>query len=596
MAVGDELVLETTHLRVTVDADGFATGLYDRATGEQYCDLSRPRPFMTATVDGVCYPPTGLSRVAGCIRADFGRIGVQAVVEVENREDYLVFTVAELSGPNVEALDFINLLPSITEHIGPWLNIAWNDTFGVCAIALNNQTHCQTELQEGWRLQARCYDRFGLMGARAALIGGPPSEIRAIIERVELREGLAHPVLGGTWAKDSEEAKRSYLFVDLTEGNVDQVIDYAAAAGRRQVLTYVSTWSSGAGHYPVNPDNYPEGGASLKRVADKLHNAGMKIGIHINTPVVWKTDAYVSPVPDPRLVKNDPLILAEDICAESSDVPVMSQPILMKPIYLYDYTNLMATWNGIASRRPLTRPVVAGYAQKGDVTFDVQIGDEIVECTETGTLSLRATARGARETQAASHRAGTRIYPLYEFGGAYVYDADTDICEEIGARLAEVTNTCGIDMIYCDSSGRLQGPSWHYRTRTQMAIFERVERELLMFGSDYSNSTWHAFARYTVADLGRAYRHRHTDQVRVARSRIARDNLMPVDFGWYGILAGEVPTVPEELDYPFERAQEFDACIGIQTRVAELEANPQTPEILARFREHEMERFGEEPG
>ncbi len=70
----------------------------------------------------------------------------------------------------------------------------------------------------------------------------------------------------------------------LTEANVDQVIDYARAAGRRQILTYVGSWSSGAGHYAISPTNYPEGEASLKRVADKLHNAGMKLGIHINTP------------------------------------------------------------------------------------------------------------------------------------------------------------------------------------------------------------------------------------------------------------------------------------------------------------------------
>jgi len=68
---------------------------------------------------------------------------------------------------------------------------------------------------------------------------------------------------------------------------------------------------------------------------------------------------------------------------------------------------------------------------------------------------------------------------------------------------------------------------------------------------------------------------------------------MPVDFGWYGIVAGERPTVPAELDYLFERAHELDACIGVETYVAQLEANPQTAQILARFRDYEQERFGE---
>jgi len=201
------------------------------------------------------------------------------------------------------------------------------------------------------------------------------------------------------------------------------VIDYARAAGRRQVLTYVGSWSSGPGHYAVSPANYPDGEASLKRVAGKLHNAGMELGIHINTPVIAKSDAYVSSVPDPRIVKGEPMALAEDVSADAVELPVMGQPILMRPIYLHDYADLMATWNGIVTQRTLTRPVVAGYAQAGDVSLDVQIDDE--------------------------------------------------------------------------------------------------------------------------------------------------------------------------LDYLFERAHDFDACIGIETHVAQLEANLQTPQILARFRDYERERFGE---
>ena len=47
------------------------------------------------------------------IRADFGRIGVRAAVEVEDREGYLVLTLAELNGPDIEAFAFINLQPTI---------------------------------------------------------------------------------------------------------------------------------------------------------------------------------------------------------------------------------------------------------------------------------------------------------------------------------------------------------------------------------------------------------------------------------------------------------------------------------------------------
>ena len=90
-------------------------------------------------------------------------------------QDHLVLALAELSGPDVEAFNFIDLLPSITEHVGPWLNIAWNDTFGVCAIATNNRTHCQAELQEEWHARA------SIRGLPVLVVTSPKDAVTQVI-------------------------------------------------------------------------------------------------------------------------------------------------------------------------------------------------------------------------------------------------------------------------------------------------------------------------------------------------------------------------------------------------------------------------------
>src|SRR5690606_33684914 len=71
-----------------------------------------------------------------------------------------------------------------------------------------------------------------------------------------------------------------------------------------------------------NPKIYPNGLASMKAVVDRLHEAGIKAGLHTYAFFIAKDTPWVTPVPDPRLGKDGLYTLASDLEADSTTVPV----------------------------------------------------------------------------------------------------------------------------------------------------------------------------------------------------------------------------------------------------------------------------------
>ncbi len=51
---------------------------------------------------------------------------------------------------------------------------------------------------------------------------------------------LPSPMLGGKWAKVSEDVLTSYLLIDLTEANADETIQYAKLGGFRYPFWYTT--------------------------------------------------------------------------------------------------------------------------------------------------------------------------------------------------------------------------------------------------------------------------------------------------------------------------------------------------------------------
>ena len=325
----EAVVLQTETCRYEIGGDGRNRAFLDLAAGQDY--LAAGDPFMVVGRGEQTWPASRVELEEDVLTVSFGHSGIQARVRVASRRRYLTLTLEEVSGGEQDWVQLANLRLKITEHIGTLINAAWNGDFAACVLACTDFTHSWGEEGEEALLAARCYAEFEQVGARIAIVGvptgGPDPAARLLdaIEAVELEQGLAHPLLNDVWIKRAPERFYSYLMaVGASEENIDDVIEFAR--GGFGCVEIVNWWHSTPTYAP-SPKLFPHGLAGLKEVADKIHAAGLHLGLHVMQGMVgWGgiglKDPLVSPKADPRLLQDRHATLAAVIDAEATELGV----------------------------------------------------------------------------------------------------------------------------------------------------------------------------------------------------------------------------------------------------------------------------------
>ena len=165
--------------------------------------------------------------------------------------------------------------------------------------------------------------------------------------------------------------QRECRYILEANGNATAAIDEATASGLEYVM--LLGWSVSDGHYAVNKGVFPDGDAGLKAMVDRLHEAGLKAGMHFLSAHVSKNDPYVTPVPDPGLALDAASSLAYALDSTSTFIP-LDTPVGVVPW-------VSTTWVGTT--------VSGTPAGATAYTFDTRlavIGSELV--TYVGLASL----------------------------------------------------------------------------------------------------------------------------------------------------------------------------------------------------------------
>jgi len=584
-----DITLENKYLKYVITSDGFNKSFIDKLTGKNYIAHDLPNFFMSIVKDGERYLSSLVEFDGEKMTVFFEPSGITISLNVRMLEDYMTFEVSSISDEDLDEVTLANLNLSIRENIGRLLNIGWNDEFAACVLALNLQTRSYGRSDEYASLAAKCYSRYGLKGSKIAVIGVPSGIIKKTIRKVQLNEGLPSPTLASVWDKESLEVKKSYLFLTLSEENVDEAIKYAKEGGFGYILDMWPTQS--LGHYLLNRKNYPHGLYGMKRVVKKIHEAGLKAGLHFMTTCISKDDPYVTPVPDRRLAKDGCFILADRIDEKSTFIPTEKPP-----------------------RGVPTKP--GGYYIGGGT--DIQIDDEII--TYKGVSSkppygFTGCIRGARGTKPARHEKGAAIHHLAEMFGWYIADADTTLLDEIAQRIADIVNECEYDMVYFDGAeaASLQGAWWYYIPKVQLAFYNKFKREVLIEGASYTVSiykgqgtmletsseqldhfNWHIYSRDAQTDFVSRGVKGHIDKVKIKGVIDTCKNLMPAEFGWFGYFT-KTPfhdaTQPDEVEYVCNKCLGYDVPFSLETSIETLRNNGWTPQILSILRNYEMLRL-----
>jgi len=256
---------ETDAVRLLVDDCARALSLREEATDKEWLQ-ARPWPLFAVKKRGRWRPSTSLRKDGDRYVADFGQAGISATYAISAHKDYILFELADLQGEDIEAIRLLHLRTEGLETAGHRLAVRWNDEFAVVPLALSPRVHAS--LSGPNAIHATVNQEFGLQGEKIALVAVPTERLMDTIQAVEKAFDLPSPTIDGQWAKRSDAVRTSYLFIDLTAWNVDEVIRYAKLGGFKYILIYAGTWASSRGSYPIKRKNFPLGERSLKRVVD----------------------------------------------------------------------------------------------------------------------------------------------------------------------------------------------------------------------------------------------------------------------------------------------------------------------------------------
>lgn len=582
-SVAGQVVLETRDVRLEVGADGLVRSLRAKASGTEYAWTAEPGPVaavyrggdltVASQVEyaeneppgyrgGQVFPATAASLAGDRLTLRFEGAGCSATYRVTMRPEYLAFELVSLEGPSVDRIDLVRLRIRRLPHLGPWIDVAYDDQFGVCLCGGNLQTNAGLVAREKYiEMLAVAERRVALEGTVAVLFGCNDPR-RRFLDRMEVVERDCH-MPAGARNRRSPFQNYSYLWCSPTPQDVDEYIRLAKRAGFRVILYSYTAFSRGAGHFLWN-DRYPNGMADLKKVADAIRAAGLHVGLHIHYTKALRTDPYLTPVPDERFHKLRRFTLAEAIDAQTTTIPLRENP--------------------------------AGAMRDKDRRL-LKIGRELVtyeDYTTEPPYRFVGCQRGHGKTQASGHAGGQTVELLdVDDWSIFVrFDQDTDIQDEVARRIAEIVRQTGpYVMLYFDGAEDVHDPFWYHVARAQYRVYRLLEPEIpVCEGAMSSHYSWHILTRGNAFDLPTAEHIKafcYHISCRTAPIRVAE--FSHINFGW---IFHFFPTMgPDVLEYVLSRGAAWDCPFSLRVTLHEVAAHPRADDCLDVIRLWEETRI-----
>lgn len=547
-----DVVIENAHLRYTISADGRNLGFVDRATGTDYLKRDAVCACAFAKCGGKEHPPTAVSLTDGRLTIRFAEPGVEAVLSVESRNSYIQLAVESVDG-DVESLTFLNV--PLTLQGRP------EEPFGACALSLNLITRVDPLPALQSSLRATCYRKFGLVGAKVAIVGASmPRMLDSLKQALTDAEEMPHCPVAGPWAREIPFNHGSYLFNfgALTESTVDEWIASAKNLG----VTQIDNHGGGSaffrfGDFALNTEKWPQGWETYRRIVRRLHDAGIGSIFHTYAFFIDKQSKYVTPVPDKRLDAFRTLTLAAPVDANATEIEVNES------------TKGMST--------------ITGFFEHNSVVL--HIDDELVtfsRVSQEPPWRFGGLTRGAFGTKAASHQEDAKARHLKECFGLFVPDVGSSLFEEIAANHAEVVNACDFDGVYLDAidgCSILRGPDecWYWGDKFVFEIQKRLKKPVGMEMSAMWHHCWQYRTRWQAWDYPQRGQKRFID---IHAAAVNGGLLLPLHLGWWnfqGFNPPQVePTLPDVAEYLGAKLIGWDAGISLTGAVdqASLKAVP----------------------
>ena len=540
-AVHAGAVLETDTFRYVISDEGMNLSLFDKAGGREYLRSGPSSACAYVKAGGREFPATGASLDGGTLRLTFGGAPACAELRVTPRPGAVILEITAAEG----AFDEI-----VFANVPLELDAKPYEPFAACALALTPFTHVQQLPALHTEYRARAVKRFGVVGAKAALIGVPQAEILPAIRRVMTDDAAGFPFSdkGGAWALSSPDGYGSYLmnFGTLTEETADAWIESCRRIGFNQIDNH------GGGFFRFGSlDNVQPGGwDSFKRVIDRCHEAGIQVILHTYSCFISQNDRYVTPVPHPDLDTWRDWTLAGPVGADAAEIAVI-EPL--------DGDLLQKGWSATSSRT-------------------LRLGDEIIEyedVTREAPWKFLGCKRGHHGTAATAHEAGSTASLLKTYwSGLYVPKLESPLWYEIAKNHADVVNRCGFDGLYFDAIdglNRMWGNEdyWYYAGKFVLEVARQLDRPVGMEYSAMIHPWWHYRSRFQawdspnrgfkrfldihIAMIKGASSYQHGSEADIYAAHRDGRLYLPLQLGWWKFVRWgnpkDEPTYSDDIDY-----------------------------------------------
>lgn len=361
---------------------------------------------------------------------------------------------------------------------------------------------------------------------------GSSDALLSQIEKIELEEGLVHPVINGEWAKTSPHATDAYLV--FGDGDIDAQIRMAERAGISCV--YFGDPFESWGTFGISKRLYPGGMPQFREFIKKAKSHGVNAGFHTLSAFIHPHDPFVTPVPkDLRAV--DPVALTAGISADDTEIHIAE---------------------------------ALNYEVKLSLNT-IRIGDELIRFGEFDKASCTFTGcqRGAFGTMASAHAKGDTVTHLIDYSyGTFFPSASLTV--EMADNIGKAIKESGILRMSFDGIG---GKHTGHGSYTESVFTDRI---LKAGGDDVINDAsapghyrWDAHTYFNWGEPWYDYQRRGgMYNYRVRNFDLFDRNLIPRMLGWYGIFgcSGRIePTLPETVEFMLSRTVAWNAgtCFSI---------------------------------
>ncbi len=586
-AADAQQVFRTDRFEMALDGRGAIVRLADLGSARNYAPDGHPgRLVRVRTAAGAEIEPTAVKAGKDTLAFAFEG-GIVLTVRVSRKPEYLRFELVEVARPDrIDAVLWGPIRTTIGETIGEVVGVVRSADFAIGLQTLNTKT-CGGRLENeegttggrttataepfGSSLQAftvnQARDRvmtvwhqhksvpvkalpgFRLDGSALAVFGTHPAEALPLIGRIEVAEGLPHPVLDGEWIKTSGAAGRPYLIADFSEATADAMLEFTRRLGFPALYHSgpFKTW----GHFDLLEDRFPNGRAGFKACVDKGKALGLRVGAHTLTNFITTNDPFVTTAANRGLMAAGVARLLEDVDAAGTGIVVD---------------------RGDCFRQASTLNAVL-------------VGTEIVryrEVTGTGPYTLTDCVRGAFGTPAAAHVRGDEARKLMDHPYKTLFP-DWAMQEDLIGNMARFFEEAGAAQMDFDGHegtcylGRGDFGHVHFVE----SFLGRVGHPVVNGSSNIGHYYWHFNSYINWGEPWYASFRESQSRYRFENQPFLERNYMPNMLGWFLMTPD---TRVEDIEWMLARAAGYRAGYAFVAEHESFLKNPAADAIIEAVR------------